>query len=76
MASKKTVTMREPGKKPISFQKGGLHRSVGVPQGQKIPASKMQAAEHGEYGPKAQKQAEFALNVLRKGRKTAHPGSA
>lgn len=72
----KKVVMREKGKKPISFEKGGLHRALGVPQGQKIPASKLQAALHGQYGPKAKKEAEFDVNVLAKGRKTAHPGSA
>lgn len=73
MASKKTVVMREPGKPPISFHKGGLHESLGVPQGQTIPPDKMRAAEEGRYGPKAQKQAEFALHVLKQAH---HPGSA
>ena len=74
MAARKTVTMKAAGKKPITFAKGGLHRSVGVPQGQKIPASKMEAAEAGKYGPKAQKQARFAEEVLSKGRRTASRG--
>jgi hypothetical protein len=55
----------------VSFQKGGLHRSLGVPQGQKIPASKMAAAKAGRYGPKAQKQANFAMGMLAAGRRTA-----
>ena len=38
-------TISSPGKKPVTFQKGGLHTSVGVPQGQKIPAAKMAAAK-------------------------------
>ena len=54
----------EKGQKPIHFQKGGLHESLGVPQGEPIPASKMQAALSGRYGAKAQKQAQFARNVL------------
>jgi len=59
------------GQKPVTFKKGGLHESVGVPQGQKIPASKMAAAKAGSYGPKAQKQANFATGMLAAGRKTA-----
>ena len=58
------------GNKPISFQKGGLHRSVGVPQGEKIPAAKLAAAAAGKYGPKAKKQATLAkgLATMRKGK--------
>lgn len=70
-AKKKTTTMKSPGKDPITFDKGGLHRSLGVPQGQKIPAKKVAAATRGDYGPKAKKQANFAKNVLAAGRKTA-----
>lgn len=48
--------------------KGGLHRSVHVPAGEKIPQSKLNAASRGDYGPKAQKQANLAktLKKLRK----------
>lgn len=53
------------GQKPITFEKGGLHRSTGTPMGQKIPASKMQKALSGGYGKKAEKQANFAKNVLK-----------
>lgn len=55
----------------ISFKKGGLHESLGVPQGQKIPAGKMAAAKAGKYGPKAKKQASFAEGMLAAGRRTA-----
>lgn len=55
----------------ISFQKGGLHRSLGVPQGEKIPAGKMRAALAGRYGAKAKKQANFAQGMLKAGRKTS-----
>lgn len=59
------VTLKaKPGQKKISFTKGGLHKSLGVPQGQKIPAAKMTAALAGKYGLKAKRQAEFAKNVL------------
>jgi hypothetical protein len=70
-AKKKTTTMKADGKKPITFEKGGLHRSLGVPQDQPIPAKKVAAAARGDFGPKAQKQANFAQNVLKQGRKTA-----
>ncbi|HVH52916.1 MAG TPA: hypothetical protein VNA32_02145 [Actinomycetota bacterium] len=71
-AKKKTVTISgKKGQKPVTFAKGSLHRSLGVPQGQKIPASKMAAAKRGEYGPKAKKQANFATGMLAAGRRTA-----
>jgi hypothetical protein len=66
MATKK-VTISAPGKKPITFNKGGLHRSLNVPAGKPIPAAKRQAALAGKYGPKAKKQAQFAKNVLKRG---------
>jgi len=66
-----TVTMKAKGKTPVTFKKGGLHTSVGVPQGEKIPESKMRAAKAGDYGPKAAKQASMAMGMLAKGRKTA-----
>ena len=67
----KTTISGSKGQKPVTFQKGGLHRSLGVPQGQKIPASKMAAAKAGSYGPKAKAQASFATGMLAAGRKTA-----
>lgn len=67
---KKTVTMKAKGKKPITFERGGLHRSLGVPQGEPIPAPKRAAALRGEYGPKAKKQAILAFKgALAAGRK-------
>jgi hypothetical protein len=65
------VTMRKQGRKPVSFSKGGLHRSTHTPEGEPIRASKMAAAARGDYGPKAVKQANMARGMLRKGRKTA-----
>lgn len=59
------------GKKPVTFSKGGLHRSTNTPAGEKIPASKMAAAKRGDYGPKAVKQANMATGMLAAGRKTA-----
>lgn len=61
-----TVVMKKPGKKTISFKKGGLHTSLGVQQGKKISAAKMKEALAGKYGAKAKKQAMFAKNVLTK----------
>ena len=71
MAAKK-VTIRSAGKKPLTFKKGGLHKSLGVPEGKKIPPGKKKAALAGKYGAKAKKQATFAFKgALSKGRKTA-----
>lgn len=53
-----------PGHKAIHFKKGGLHKSLGVPMGEPIPASKLAKAKSGNAGPKAKKQALFAANVL------------
>lgn len=39
--------------------KGGLHRSLGVPEGQKIPAAKVEAATHSS-DPTVRKQANLA----------------
>jgi hypothetical protein len=73
MAAKsgKTTIKGGKGKKPVSFQPGGLHQSLGVPQGQTIPAAKMAAAAAGKFGPKAQAQANLATGMLAAGRKTA-----
>lgn len=65
------TTIKAPGKKPVSFQPGGLHKSLGVPDGQTIPAAKMAAAKAGKFGPLAEKQANLATGMLAKGRKTA-----
>jgi len=59
------------GQKPVTFNKGGLHRSLNVPQGQKIPASKMEAARAGRYGKLSKKQAVFAMGMLAAGRRRA-----
>jgi len=57
-------TIRTPGKKPITFSEGGLHRSTGTPTGTPIPRVKLAKAASGALGPKARKQALFARNVL------------
>lgn len=44
------------------LKKGALHKSLGVPQGEKIPVSKLeQAAE--SHNPLMRKRAHFALNA-------------
>lgn len=62
---KETIKPSEPGQKPITFQKGGLHETTSTPAGDKIPGSKMAAALAGKYGPKGKAQALFAKNVLK-----------
>ena len=71
MAKGKKTTIKAAGKKPVTFQEGGLHQSLGVPEGTKIPAAKMAAAARGDYGPKAKAQAALAQGMLAAGRKTA-----
>lgn len=60
----KTTTVKNPMGSG-TMQKGGLHKSLGVPMGQKIPASKLAAAKKGAYGKKAQKQANFASSLAK-----------
>ena len=59
------VKISKKGKPTIEFSKGDLHRSTNTPEGEKIPASKRGAALSGAYGAKAEKQAQFAKNVLK-----------
>lgn len=69
----KTFTLgKQKGKKAIKFRKGALHRALGVPEDQPIPASKKRAALAGRYGPEAKRMATNAFRgILAKGRKTA-----
>ena len=68
---KVTISGGGKGKAPVQFTKGGLHKSLGVPEGQTIPAAKMAAAKAGKYGPLAAKQANMATGLLAAGQKTA-----
>jgi hypothetical protein len=68
---KTTVIKGGKGKAPVTFKKGGLHKSLGVPEGQTIPPAKLAAAKAGDYGPVAQQQANLAAGLLAAGRKTA-----
>lgn len=54
------------------ISKGGLHRSLGVPAGEKIPAGKVEAATHSS-DPKVRRQANLAQTFahIRKPGKTS-----
>jgi hypothetical protein len=54
----------KPWQKAISFHAGGLHESLGVKSGDKIPDNLMQAALAGKEGKLAKKQSQFKKNVL------------
>lgn len=41
---------------------GGLHESLGVPKGKKIPASKIESATHSK-NPKTRRQANLAKTL-------------
>ncbi len=67
----KTVTMRKKGARPMTFKKGALHRQLGVPEGQPIPAAKREAALSGKLGALAKKRATFGFKgALKAGRAT------
>lgn len=48
--------------KEATKNKGGLHRSLGVPAGEKIPAKKLEKATHSS-NPKVRKQAQLAKTL-------------
>ena len=62
---RKMMMPQAKGQRPIRFQPGGMHKSLGVPMGKPIPAGKKAAALAGKYGDKAKRQALLAKNVLR-----------
>jgi hypothetical protein len=71
--SRGTVTIgpQRKGQKPIRFRRGALHEQLGVPQGEKIPEGKKEAALAGRYGPLAKRRATFAFRgALKAGRQT------
>ena len=51
-------------KKPmkLKLKKGALHKELGVPEGKKIPKSKIKAAEKSS-NPLTRKRAQFADNA-------------
>jgi len=61
---KKTIEPQKKGQKPISFKQGGLHKTLGVKAGEKIPQAKFNAALAGKEGKAAKKKALFAKDVL------------
>jgi hypothetical protein len=63
-AGQKVTLKAKAGQKKVTYTKGGLHKSLGVAQGKKIPAGKMKSALAGKYGAKAKKEAMFKKNVL------------
>lgn len=67
---KVTISSKATGKKIVSFKEGGLHKSLGVPEGQKIPAAKMAAAKKSK-NPLIRKQVGLAkaLKKMRTGKK-------
>ena len=60
----KRVVVKSSGRPPITFVKGGLHKSTGTPASQPISPAAHRAARSGALGPKAQKQELFDENVL------------
>jgi hypothetical protein len=48
--------------KKATSNKGGLHRSLHVPEGQKIPAAKIAKAAHSQ-NPRVRKQANLAKTL-------------
>ena len=44
------------------LEKGALHKSLGVPQGQKIPLSRIESALRSS-DPTLKKRAQFAMNA-------------
>lgn len=51
--------MAEKWVQKADISKGGLHRSLHVPEGEKIPAAKVEAATHSD-NPKIRRQANLA----------------
>jgi hypothetical protein len=67
-----TQVIQAKGKKPIVFEKGALHKALGVPMNKPIPPGKKRDALKGKYGKAVQKQARFAFRgPLAKGGETA-----
>ena len=59
-----TIHPTTAGQEPITFRKGGLHRSTGTPAGEPISAKTHAAAASGKLGALAEKQERFRRNVL------------
>lgn len=42
---------------------GQLHKDLGIPEGEKIPEDKIEAAASGQYGSKVSQRARFAKTL-------------
>lgn len=51
--------------KAFAKKKGSLHRALGVPQRQAIPAGKLEEAKEGEYGMSVKKKANPVVTAKR-----------
>lgn len=51
-----------------NLKKGALHTQLGIPQGQKIPLKRLEAAAES-HDPLTRKRAHFALNARKFGMK-------
>jgi len=66
----RSLTSRKPLQEVAEHtEKGGLHRSLGIPEGQKIGAARIEQATHSS-NPKVRRQANLAMtyNKYRKGK--------
>lgn len=61
------MTMTEKWIQKMHMKKGALHKSLGVPEGKKIPEKKLERAEHSK-NPTLRRRANLAatLSKLRK----------
>lgn len=50
MAKRGIIELRTRGKPPVRMEKGGFHRSLGIPQGVRIPKSLVQRILKAEVG--------------------------
>jgi hypothetical protein len=58
----------------LNLDKGGLHRSLGIPEGQKIPASRIASAKNSSDAH-VRKMANFAANAKGWKKKKRKPGA-
>ena len=59
--------MSKSGIKINPANKGKLHKTLGVPKGEKIPMAKLEKAKHSS-NPETRKRATFALNAKKWGK--------
>ena len=72
------LTVMDMAKKPKKWikvatsDKGALHRHLGVPEGEKIPADKLESATHSD-NPKIRKEANLAMTLKGMSKKKPKP---